>query len=197
MTARRRRSVRSGARLLLVAGCAVAPACTYASDRLRDAADVVTLTWGLGAGVQPRVGPLTTGLMANAEYGGLRGGCIDAWSGRLDHWFVFAFGSQTWPVGEPSRRRGKAMPWIVTQTAWWPYVVPPPKGDTIPVPASYFTDLELQVGLGVSVRLGCNPIEFGDFLLGWCGLDLYGDDLGVPLEIDEDAAAQWRRVLTL
>lgn len=48
-------------------------------------------------------------------------------------------------------------------------------------PTAYHTQLELNLALGGSLRLGLNPGEVADFLLGWVRIDLYRDDLwGVP-----------------
>jgi hypothetical protein len=43
-------------------------------------------------------------------------------------------------------------------------------------PAAYHTQIELSLAIGGSLRLGLNPGEFADFLLGWFWLDLYHDD---------------------
>lgn len=40
----------------------------------------------------------------------------------------------------------------------------------------YLTQCDLVLGLGYSIRLGANPGELLDFLLGWAALDIYGDD---------------------
>jgi hypothetical protein len=52
-------------------------------------------------------------------------------------------------------------------------------------PAAYHSDLEVTLALGWGVRLGLNPGEALDFLLGWCFVDLYDDD-------QAPAAAAWR-----
>lgn len=44
-------------------------------------------------------------------------------------------------------------------------------------PYHFLTQVELAVGLGLTIRVGVNPGEMLDFLLGWVGLDLYSDDL--------------------
>jgi len=49
--------------------------------------------------------------------------------------------------------------------------------DETKYPYHYLTQVELAVGLGVTIRAGVNPGELLDFLLGWIGLDLYSDDL--------------------
>jgi hypothetical protein len=43
-------------------------------------------------------------------------------------------------------------------------------------PAAY-TQIEVSGGVLVSFRLGFNPGEIVDFVLGWFGADIYGDDL--------------------
>lgn len=44
-------------------------------------------------------------------------------------------------------------------------------------PWYYYTQIEAVVALGPSVRLGFNPGELVDFLLGWAYVDIYKDDL--------------------
>lgn len=44
-------------------------------------------------------------------------------------------------------------------------------------PWHYLTAIEVSVGVGGSVRLGVNPGEMADFLLGWFGIDIFSDDL--------------------
>ncbi len=41
----------------------------------------------------------------------------------------------------------------------------------------YLTQVKIVPGLGVSIRLGCNPDELLDFGLGWFGIDSYRDDI--------------------
>ena len=55
-----------------------------------------------------------------------------------------------------------------------------------------WTQIDLSVGLIASVRLGFNPGELLDFIMGLAGLDLYGDDLAGSKE-DWEALAQKRR----
>jgi hypothetical protein len=43
--------------------------------------------------------------------------------------------------------------------------------------AYYITQVEAAVGLGGTIRLGINPGELVDFLLGWMTIDFYGDDV--------------------
>jgi len=42
---------------------------------------------------------------------------------------------------------------------------------------SYFTQIEVVAGLGGTIRLGFNPGELLDFILGWVTIDIFNDDL--------------------
>ena len=44
-------------------------------------------------------------------------------------------------------------------------------------PTGYYTQIELSLAVGGSLRLGLNPGELADFLLGWCRLDICDDDV--------------------
>jgi len=49
--------------------------------------------------------------------------------------------------------------------------------DRIPKPWYYCTQIEAVAGLGGSVRVGFNPGELLDFILGWALLDIFDDDI--------------------
>ena len=55
-----------------------------------------------------------------------------------------------------------------------PFWTPPPPES--PNPARW-TQIEVAIGLIGDVRLGFNPGELLDLLLGFFGADLYGDDI--------------------
>jgi hypothetical protein len=59
---------------VLCSGCATG----YLADRVRDGADVFTLTMSAGLGARARVGPLHAGLNATVGDIGLRGGAIES-----------------------------------------------------------------------------------------------------------------------
>lgn len=44
-------------------------------------------------------------------------------------------------------------------------------------PPAFYTQIEIAGGLLFTLRLGVNPGEFIDFVLGFTGIDLFGDDL--------------------
>jgi hypothetical protein len=46
-----------------------------------------------------------------------------------------------------------------------------------PSAGHYWTNIEVSAAFGFGARLGFNPGEMLDFLLGFAGLDLYSDDL--------------------
>jgi len=158
---------------LLVAMAIQAAGCAspYMIDRGRDAADVVVLSVGCGLGGRIRVGPVHAGLIGSIGSLGLRGGrfgCSEVDDGEMD--FTVISGEQFRPFG---RRRGKdynaqgRIPFIVSdvETEWAGF-------------NPYFTQIEVQAGLLLVPRLGLNPGELLDFLLGWTTLDIFGDDVG-------------------
>ena len=59
---------------VLVSGCASTGG--YFADRGRDAADILTIAGGLGAGAKGRVGPFALGLLYHREAIGLPGGAL-------------------------------------------------------------------------------------------------------------------------
>ena len=48
--------------------------------------------------------------------------------------------------------------------------------ELVPDP-SYYNQIEAVIGVGPSLRLGFNPGELLDFILGWTTIDIYKDDL--------------------
>ena len=67
---------------LILAASSFGCANSYFIDRGRDAADILTLTAGVGFGVRARVGPLHTGLILNYDVAGLRGGDFAVFTGE-------------------------------------------------------------------------------------------------------------------
>jgi len=43
-------------------------------------------------------------------------------------------------------------------------------------PLTYYTGIEVSLGLFFGIRIGLNPVEFLDAVVGWTTLDLFGDD---------------------
>jgi len=180
--------LRNPSSVLLLVLLLSATSCTYAVDRLRDAADILTLTFGTGDGVQARVGPLTTGLMFNEGNTGLQHGTFTSWKTNKRQSMMLAFmGMEMWqPQVDPdepqiAEQRNKACRELI-QYAWTAETKP----DTS-VPTPYWTNVEAQVGVIFSIQAGFNIGELADFALGWFGIDFYGDDIAGQQKEPEQA----------
>ena len=181
--------------ILLVTVCLTGCVGTggYFEDRGRDAADIFTASAGLGGGAKARIGPLQVGLLTNIDMaGGLRGGKYGSISwyetatretiapypykmtkfpDTLYPWDypTYIFGSDRFQVGHNrslAARRGKTY----ESVSLFPFVA-------LTKQPEYYTQIEVVIALVGSVRLGFNPGELLDFVLGWFPLDIYDDDL--------------------
>ena len=167
-----------------MSGCATKP---YLVDRGRDAADIITVTIGLGVGAKARVGPFQTGLLAESDGIGLRGGMFpDVSDNRESFVFPRTVDLQLIAVGDESFdsnneltaqrhkdfRANSVRPLFFHRTIH----------ESCP---SYYTQLDAVVALGPSIRLGFNPGELLDFLLGWGNVDIYKDDLASQKMIEQ------------
>jgi len=154
-------------------GCAT----SYMMDRRDDAADIFTCTVGKGVGgVKTRLGPLGIGLLDNREIMGLRSGefitpCDNPKA--QDQFYLLLLSGEESKIGIERNKSYRAFYVLGVPLP----VTPLPFAAANRYPACYFTQFDLTVGLGRSLTLGINPGEFIDFLLGWVGLDMYGDDL--------------------
>jgi len=184
--------------VLMAIVCVCATSCGtygYFPDRCRDAADILTLTLGFGVGAEAKAGFYKSGVILRGDLIGLSNGEYflagqtfsskdtgrDDSNGGSLHFLLFGFSKQNTKF---ARIRKKGI------DTWWFFGFPTGAGfDTGPgsgrFPNSSITQFEASAGLGPLIRLGFNPLEVVDFLLGWFGLDLYGDDLGFP-EDNED-----------
>jgi hypothetical protein len=148
----------------------------YAKDRLRDGADIFTAAVGKGIGFKARVGPVQTGLLIVQDIAGLRGGRLckyDRYNGGRDLCIVLA-GAEDFNAG------GRAMQPRPKEFGSFYCLAPVPvhSKDGPIYTVSYWTQIEFVFGIGGTIRLGFNPGELLDFLLGWVGIDIYGDDIG-------------------
>lgn len=174
----------------LAAGCASTK--SYFTDRGRDAADILTLTMGTGAGVKARIGPIQVGALYAYDAFGLRGGRLAWWwSDQADGEVVdidylvlplFGFGYETLDhqaLRSPARHKDfmtdKPLPILSLPLTTGGYS----EWDVSRTGFHYFTQFEVVVALGPSIRLGLNPGELLDFLLGWTTLDIYKDDVAL------------------
>ena len=154
----------------------------YFVDRGRDALDIFSATIGVGAGAKARVGPLTAGLIVNTNCAGLLGGEIfssEAFKSDIDGKplrggeIIVLAGGDFGNRSELAKSRNKdyeAFVFILTALPGAPDVQPKYN-------PSYFTQIEVVAGLGGTIRLGFNPGELLDFILGWVTIDIFNDDL--------------------
>lgn len=152
----------------------------YLIDRGRDATDVVTATVGVGGGAKARVGPFTPGLVFHLNYAGLQDG--DGFASFSEEWagfhgidvLILGCGGVLGNASELSKARKKY------HEAWCLFGIALPASWECNPPIygpAYFTQVEVVAGLGGTVKLGVNPGELLDFLLGWTTLDIFSDDL--------------------
>ncbi|NCD35433.1 MAG: hypothetical protein EOL87_18775 [Spartobacteria bacterium] len=179
-----------------LAGCTTG----YVADRGRDAADIFTVGVGYGLGTKVRVGPVQLGLLYEVSSASLRGGELSAdnqetvgpetgdvlglmmgtesffkcrlprnknflatnlnlFPDESDELFLIPFIFAAEPLQTPS--------WTATHSG--------PKDQ--PPPYYYYSQIEFVASLYRSIRIGFNPGELLDFLLGWTTVDIYNDDV--------------------
>jgi len=160
---------------ILISGCAT----PYLSDRRRDIADIFTATIGVGLGGKVRAGPVQTGLLLQADGLGLRGGTFPDVMDKSESWFapnnldaeLLVIGAEKFDSNNPNTKlRHKDF----AAEPIGPFVSRVHDDWLCP---SYYTQLDLVVAVGLSVRLGINPGEVLDFILGWAKVDIFNDDL--------------------
>jgi hypothetical protein len=170
-------------------GCA---SSGYLIDRGRDAADIFTVAFGVGAGAKARVGPITAGMFVNSDVAGLRGGEAFALTEDFartpyeatvilpvppifweDYVPLFVTDEFRASAQQGSRHKSYHGTSYVPLVAW---VDDPSNASTR---WAYNTQIEVAGGLGLTVRLGFNPLELLDFIIGWTTLDILDDDIGV------------------
>lgn len=174
-------------RSLVVAGVLVLAGCSgYWRDRWNDAKDPFTLTVEESVGVKAGVGPVRLALFRSTSAFGFRGGA-PTWAGdepvvyhrgqRMHDAWIGPFGTDEWePTDAEALARGKF--WRADQASlWWFPAVDVAPARRSPSYVPWFTDIEAAVGLGVGLRVGLNPGELLDFVLGFVGLDMFDDDI--------------------
>ncbi len=179
-----------GCLIHFVTGCT----SSYWVDRGRDASDIFTATVGYGGGVRARIGPVHVGAIIDADKAGVKGGECALFntetdyrskanqSGELELPLPIIIGHPACclievyePDGVPAVR-GKcynvesAIPFVSTDFKPEPY-----QKDLLFNP--YFTQIEVCVGIGGSIKFGFNPGEMVDFILGWTTIDIFNDDI--------------------
>ncbi len=165
----------------LCAGCATTG---YLGDRMRDAGDVFTMTVGMGAGAKGRVGPAQVGLIVSRDLAGVRAGTVSIpWSLDTDFLLfpLYGFGFE-WmdTTNQMVIERHKC----VNTSKPLPFLSLVDTGEKFEHEWSfsredlhYYTGIEIVIGLGGTLRVGVNPGEMIDFVLGWATIDIFNDDL--------------------
>lgn len=169
---------------VLATGCA----SPYMIDRRRDLADVFTASAGTGFGCQARASFLHLGILNQRDRWGLRGGGLisepseyDVFDAQFplfitDENFFGTYSSQAEfkPAETIQLLRKKDFRWRFRFSTF------PTEGGIISEEIgswSYYTQFEVVAGVGWTVRLGFNPGELVDFILGCVALDIMDDDL--------------------
>lgn len=175
--------------MLFLAGCAQ----PYWANRVRDAADIFTVAAGVGAGASVRMGPVAAGLTESADLAGLRGGRFARFALKKEEAMevkILCFGFE-WLAKKPDPR-GKnyvATTGLVVQgppgrqrNLYLPFISLPCRGPaTAPrLHRAGLAQIEVQAACLLGLRLGFNPGEALDFLLGWGNFDYLEDDLAGP-----------------
>jgi hypothetical protein len=188
---------------MLAAGSGCVSPRGYLLDRWADAKDVFTASVGTGGGARARVGPLNAGLFLNSDLAGLRGGeCFRLSDGPLiggdsDGVLLLFYGDQfdlRYLAIDTSGKTGTRYQAVGDRLAerhksYQSGIMPLPSPLTLfefPKTPYYYTQLEVAVGVGGTLRLGFNPGELLDFLLGWTTLDIFRDDLEARREREAD-----------
>jgi hypothetical protein len=165
-------------------GCATSSG--YCRNRINDAMDVFTCSLGTGVGAKIQVGPLQTGLFTNIERAGLRGGVVDKWRSRdparflsEEDTFVIRgacfFPDNTTVIARKKRFLSAGIgPLTVPFRMRSPHNTNSPKKGP---PSPLYTQVEVAIALGVSLRGGVNVGEILDFIVGLVGVDIYSDDI--------------------
>ena len=167
-----------GTRLLAMAFLAAAAmtsgcATHYAGDRGRDAADIFTLTVGTGAGAKARVGPFQAGVLDQRDRFGLRGGTVDSFERPVGGTY-----NRDIQAGIVGRERFDGRPEVIGDrekdfdTRTVAMVSAPSRHN-----AAYYGQVEVVLAPMVSIRAGFNVVELADFLAGFFGVDILGDDM--------------------
>jgi len=178
----------------LTSGCATG----YLADRGRDGADIFTASVGVGGGAKARVGPVRVGAFFAKEKAGFRGGDFlkngemkgipfDWFPGTVDIDATISSVEAFRPLPDTlAASRGKqyfAQGLLGLSLSSWPAIMDDPEKNyawtakTWQQHLPYYTQIEVAVGLGGTLRMGFNPGELVDFILGWFGIDIFGDDL--------------------
>lgn len=161
--------------------------------RENDWKDVFTFTVGEGYGIKAAAGPAQLGIYNGNDMSGLRAGETGSNWGRIANYdYVHLVHGKEhfdgWMDNRGPTTRGK----VTAAEYYFPIFVLPAATDPYSREdiftqerkvtdgsrnRAYWTRLEIAMGFGYTVRVGFNPGELLDALLGYVGVDIYGDDI--------------------
>ncbi len=179
---------------ILLSGCSSAN--PYYVDRERDSLDIFSLSAECGLGAKARFGPIGSGLIYSDSSYGLRGGEIlglsqeetaDIEAGVIG---IEQFDIQCYdPNHIPNRVKTYSSMNILGVNFPVSSKTPPP-----PHPYYFYSQLDVAICIFGGVRFGFNVGELLDFTLGWVGIDIYGDDVGI-VKADDARKVYGKRIL--
>lgn len=158
----------------LTGGCA---STGYFADRAHDLGDVATFTLGDGIGARAVVGPLYVNSLIHFQedrIGWQNGGPILLGDENVnrDHGSWFGFGQEWRHFSALQKERKKDYEMGIADKI--PFFMRFEDGRAV----SRLTQLEVAAAVVLGVRVGVNPPELLDFILGWVSIDITKDDLG-------------------
>ncbi len=193
------RGRRGGILCLSLALAAALPGCflpAYLADRGRDAADMFTLSFGVGLGAKVQVGPVQAGFLDHLDFIGWRYGTIahmdlhyqivspipwpqkGGWFSTRGDFTCFDYFHGDYRSVAGDRHKEYL---VATDVPFWAPLgsICPTKFDFLEGKScpAYYTQVEIIIALLPAVRVGFNPGEMLDFLLGWATIDIFDDDL--------------------
>lgn len=139
----------------------------YIANRCRDGSDIFTAAVGVGGGAKIRLGPINIGVPVSYSENerGLKGGTIiKSDNGSGDIWIIIG-GLDNFI--SPDKARDKSH--VVATLG--------PEGPALIGSGAVYTQIEVLLGLGCTLRFGFNPGELLDFILGLATIDIYEDDI--------------------
>lgn len=153
---------------------------------MHDAADVFTVGVGVGGGAKARVGPVQAGVLFDLPRAGLRGGQLSVYGGEKEEFIpdnhdfqMVCFGVEGFSLTNDLRHKSFQAGAMASGDFGKTYI---PffhhlRSSDCTANHSYYTQIEIVLAVGGSIRVGFNLGELLDFFLGWFTIDIYGDDL--------------------
>lgn len=180
--------------------CNCATQKCYFIDRKRDAADIFNASIGGGIGGRIRISLFHVGfLLLNNDFIGFKNAYYfhDNYAKTIDlgdvDTFILPAGTEgilNWPMwfgGEFFKSESKESTLIIKRNKEYgacsiiPFISTSDGAKKLITTFTpyYYTQIEAIIGFVPSLRLGFNPGELIDFILGWTTIDIFNDDVGI------------------